>query len=95
MSPHLILGQLKLDCARLSAQKDEVDRGLRLLRKAMRKERIRRGITLKAFAEKLGYTSAMVAMLESGKRRWSLGKAEKAVRLLRHPMWPDCPVGIR
>ncbi len=58
---------------------------------AVRAARRARGISLKAFAIDLGYTSStMAAMLESGDRRWPAGKAERAVQLLKRPeQWPD------
>lgn len=54
--------------------------------------RRKRRIKLSDFAKALGRTAAMTSFMESGKRQWPLDKAKLAVKLLRHPMWPDCPV---
>lgn len=50
--------------------------------RAIRQDRKELGIPLKSFAEKLGYSTAMVSFLESGKREWSLAAATKAVAIL-------------
>jgi hypothetical protein len=43
-----------------------------------------------AFAKKLGITGAMLALMETGKRRWPMARAELAVKLLtRREDWPD------
>lgn len=45
---------------------------------------------MKRFAAGLGYTPAMVAMLETGKRPWPMNKAVLAVKLLtRREQWPQ------
>lgn len=42
------------------------------------------------FARKLGVTGSMLALMETGKRRWPLARAKLAVKLLtRRDNWPD------
>lgn len=49
-----------------------------------------RRIPRAAFAKKLGVSGQMLALMESGRRRWPLKRAELAVKLLtRREDWPD------
>jgi len=49
-----------------------------------------RKVSRSKFAHKLGVTGSMLALMESGKRRWPLKRAELAVKLLtRRENWPD------
>lgn len=49
-----------------------------------------RKVSRRAFAKKLGITGAMLALMESGERRWPIKRAELAVKLLtRREDWPD------
>lgn len=42
------------------------------------------------FARKLGVTGSMLALMETGKRRWPIRRAKLAVKLLtRRDNWPD------
>lgn len=49
-----------------------------------------RKVSRSKFAQKLGVTGSMLALMEGGKRRWPMARAKLAVRLLtRREDWPD------
>lgn len=49
-----------------------------------------RKVSRSKFAAKLGVTGSMLALMEGGKRRWPMKRAELAVKLLtRREDWPD------
>lgn len=49
-----------------------------------------RKVSRSQFAKKLGVTGSMLALMENGKRRWPIKRAELAVKLLtRRDNWPD------
>lgn len=86
MKPAAILTAVRLGEQVLRAKHEAIGSLWQRFGQAVRAERRARGISLKAFAIDLGYTSStMVAMLEAGDRRWPAGKAERAVQLLKRP----------
>lgn len=91
MTPASVLTAVRLGERVLRDKHKALDLLWRRFGTAIRSARRKRRISLKSFARHLGYTSAtMVAMLESGQRRWPAGKAEKAVAILKRPeQWPD------
>jgi hypothetical protein len=87
MTPTLAIAHLRTATV-LSARSDAA------LRKAHRSFgrmiAANRRTSRRAFAAKLGVTGAMLALMECGKRRWPIARAELAVRLLtRREQWPD------
>lgn len=49
-----------------------------------------RKVSRARFARLLGVTGSMLALMETGKRRWPIARAKLAVRLLtRKEDWPD------
>lgn len=91
MTPKTILSAVRMGELVLRDKHAAIDALWRKFGIAIRAARRARGISLKAFAIDLGYTSStMVALLEAGERRWPAGKAERAVQLLNRPeQWPD------
>lgn len=91
MSPQSILTAVRMGESALRDRHKAIDILWRKFGQSVRAARRARGISLKAFAIDLGYTSStMAAMLEAGERRWPAGKAERAVQLLKRPeQWPD------
>lgn len=88
--PVVILSAIRIGEANLRDRHAAV---LSLWRKfglSVRSARRDRKYSQKAFAIDLGVSSAMLAMMESGSRKWPAQRAEKAVHLLRRPVqWPD------
>lgn len=90
MTPAAILTRATTQTAQLVGHELRLEETWRAFGRAIRRERRTRRIQMKRFAAGLGYTPAMVAMLETGKRPWPMNKAVLAVKLLtRREQWPQ------
>ncbi len=90
MTPPVILTAIRLGHSAL----DEKHAALNILwakfGRAIRADRRRRKIRLKDFARGMGISPTYASYLESGKREWSIPRAELAVKLLtRREQWPE------
>lgn len=90
MTPPVILTAIRLGLSALSHKHAAVDGLWRKFGAALRADRKRRKIPLKKMARGLGISPTYMSYLESGKREWSVARAELAVKLLtRREQWPD------
>lgn len=90
MTAPVILSAIRLGQTALDAKHAALGLLWKKFGTSIRQARRARKISLKRFAACMGYTAAMVAMLESGTRRWPMKKAELAVKLMtRREQWPD------
>jgi hypothetical protein len=85
-----ILASIKLRLSKARAAESGLVKDWQRFGVQLREERKRRKIKRAVFADLLGFTPTMLSYLEHGSRKWSLDKAELAVRLLtRRVQWPE------
>lgn len=90
MTPFTILNAVRMGQAALRAEHKALDILWKKFGLSVRACRKSRGITPRQFAKSLGVTTAMLGMMEMGKRSWQMDRAEKAAKLLKRPVqWPD------
>ncbi len=91
-----MITSMEADERRRKREREGTRRLWREFGRMVRAERKARRIRLDEFSRRMGLSSGMISYLESGTRQWSLAQAKKAIKMLvRHQMWPDCPVGPR
>jgi len=89
MKPRRILSAIRFGHLDLNAKYAVVKALWRDFGRALRADRRRRKIRLKDFARGMGISPTYASYLESGKREWSIPRAELAVKLLtRREQWP-------
>lgn len=90
LTPPVILFAIRRDLAALSHKHASVAGLWQKFGASIREDRKRRKIPLKKFAGGLDISSTYCSYLESGKREWSVERAELAVKLLtRREQWPN------
>jgi len=82
MSLHALLQEIKAFEKKQQEDVAAVERKWRDFGETVRQTRKQRNIALATFSRKLGVSKSMTGFLESGKRRWNLGMAKRAVEIL-------------
>lgn len=91
MTPAVILSAVRLGESALRAKHAALTALWKKFGASIRHTREARCMSRARLAKALGITTAMMGMLEGGKRSWRMARAEKAARLLARPeQWPDC-----